>query len=173
MRYWSRKVWSPWPSRRAGSVFVIKGLWLDPYTGRIFTDPSELGRGPPGPIEGSAFIRRKELEPGKETEIRQLSTEWRSPHSSLQGGRIEAKERKTLRNGYRPNKAYQKVYIRIWIEIKKQWGLGFDSREKKSHSKPSRGNLICDPAGIVRKRTIPFIQKHWSYVTLGIQKVEV
>ena len=30
-----------------------------------------------------------------------------------------------------PNKDYQKVYIRIWVEIKKQWGLGFDSEEMK------------------------------------------
>ena len=110
--------------------FVISGQWLDPYTGRVFTDPSMLDVDHVVPLKEAFDSGAKNWNRQKK---RQYANDLRNKDHliAVYRGANRSKGAKDIAQWLPPNKDYQKVYIRIWVEIKKQWGLVFDPAEIK------------------------------------------
>ncbi len=110
--------------------FVISGQWLDPYTGRVFTDPSMLDVDHVVPLKEAYLSGAKNWSRQKKRQYMNFLQN-KDHLIAVYRGANRSKGAKDPALWLPPNKDYHKVYIRIWIEIKKQWGLGFDPMEKR------------------------------------------
>lgn len=107
---------------------VIAGEWHDPYTGRVFTNPSLLDVDHVVPLK-EAFLsganqwsRHKKILFANDLEnTNHLIAVYRSANRS-KGARDPA-------HWLPPNQAYHHEYVTIWLEIKKAWGLSLDPLE--------------------------------------------
>lgn len=107
---------------------VIAGEWHDPYTGRVFTNPSLLDVDHVVPLK-EAFVsgahqwsRQKQIQFANDLDNQDhLIAVYRSANRS-KGARDPAR-------WLPPNQAYHREYVTIWLEIKKAWGLSLDPLE--------------------------------------------
>ena len=109
---------------------VISGEWHDPYTGRLFTNPSLLDVDHVVPLKeafdsgADEWSRQKKIRFANDLENRDhLIAVYRSANRS--------KGAKDPARWLPPNKDYHQEYIRIWLEIKKEWGLSIDPDEAR------------------------------------------
>ena len=110
--------------------FVISGQWHDPYTGRVFTDPSMLDVDHVVPLKEAFDSGAKNWSKQKKRQYANFLQN-KDHLIAVYRGANRSKGAKDPAEWLPPNKDYHKVYIRIWIEIKKQWGLEFDPKETK------------------------------------------
>ena len=108
--------------------FVISGEWHDPYTGRVFTNPSLLDVDHVVPLK-EAFIS------GANTWSRQKKIQFANDLKNadhliaVYRGANRSKGARDPARWLPPNEAYHQEYIRIWREIKKAWVLSMDPEE--------------------------------------------
>ncbi len=110
---------------------VIAGKWLDPYSGKIFTDPRELDIDHLVPLKeahisgGSTWSTEKK---------RRYANDLSSPATLLAVSSSENRKKGALDPARwpPPNHPYRCEYVRLWKEIKTRWGLRSDAVEKKS-----------------------------------------
>ena len=107
---------------------VIAGEWHDPYTGRVFTNPSLLDVDHVVPLKeaflsgAKAWSRQEKILFANDLENKDhLIAVYRSANRS-KGARDPAR-------WLPPNQAYHREYVTIWLEIKKAWGLSLDPLE--------------------------------------------
>ena len=107
---------------------VIAGEWHDPYTGRVFTNPSLLDVDHVVPLKeafdsgAKAWSRQKKIQFANDLDNQDhLIAVYRSANRS-KGARDPAR-------WLPPNQAYHREYVTIWLEIKKAWRLSLDSEE--------------------------------------------
>ena len=107
---------------------VISGEWHDPYTGRVFTNPSLLDVDHVVPLKeafdsgAKAWSRQEKILFANDLENKDhLIAVYRSANRS-KGARDPAR-------WLPPNQAYHREYVTIWLEIKKAWGLSLDPLE--------------------------------------------
>ena len=110
--------------------FVIKGLWLDPYTDRIITDPSDLDVDHVVPLK-EAYLSGAMNWSLQKKRLYANFLENKDHLIAVHRGTNRSKGARDPAQWLPPNSEYRKVYVRIWVEIKKQWGLELDSEEKK------------------------------------------
>ena len=110
--------------------FVVSGQWLDPYTGRVFTDPSMLDVDHVVPLKEAYLSGAKNWSRQKKRQYANFLKN-KDHLIAVYRGANRSKGAKDPAEWLPPNKDYQKVYIRIWVEIKKEWGLKFDPEETK------------------------------------------
>lgn len=110
---------------------VSDGRWLDPYSGKIFTDPQELDIDHLVPLKeahisgGSTWSTEKK---------RRYANDLSSPATLIAVSRSENRS-KAARDPAKwlpPNQAYHCEYIRLWKNVKARWGLETDAAENKS-----------------------------------------
>ena len=107
---------------------VIAGEWRDPYTGRVFTNPSLLDVDHVVPLK-EAFLsgaknwsKQKKIQFANDLENKgHLIAVYRSANRSKGAG--------DPARWLPPNQAYHREYVTIWLEIKKAWGLSLDPLE--------------------------------------------
>ena len=114
--------------KTARQCIVISGEWHDPYTGRVFTDPSLLDVDHVVPLKeafdsgANTWRRQKKILFANDLENEDhLIAVYRSSNRS-KGARDPAR-------WLPPNQAYHREYVTIWLEIKKAWGLSLDPLE--------------------------------------------
>ena len=107
---------------------VISGEWHDPYTGRLFTNPSLLDVDHVVPLKeafdsgADEWSRQKKIRFANDLENKNhLIAVYRSANRS--------KGAKDPARWLPPNTAYHQEYVTIWREIKKAWRLSLDSLE--------------------------------------------
>ena len=109
--------------------FVIKGLWLDPYTGRIFTDPSELDVDHLVPLKEAYLSGARNW--SREKKRRYANHLQNEDHLiAVYRGANRSKGARDPANWLPPNQDYHKVYVENWLTIKREWGLGMDAKEQ-------------------------------------------
>lgn len=110
---------------------VIAGRWLDPYSGKIFTDPRNLDIDHLVPLKeahisgGSAWSKEKK---------RRFANDLSSPDTLIAVSRRENRS-KGARDPARwlpCDSSYHCEYVRAWKEVKARWGLGSDAAEKRN-----------------------------------------
>ncbi len=110
---------------------VVAGLWDDPYTGRVFTDPglldidhliplAEVHRS--GGDKWDSTLRRAYA--NDLTEPKNLIAVFRSANRSI-GDRDPA-------NWMPPNASYHCEYVATWTSVKERWGLSADDAEREA-----------------------------------------
>ena len=110
--------------------FVISGEWHDPYTGRVFTDPSLLDVDHVVPLK-EAFLS------GANQWSRQKKIQYTNDLNNkddliaVYRGANRSKGAKDPALWLPPNEHYHHEYIRIWLEIKMEWGLSIDPEEAR------------------------------------------
>ena len=109
---------------------VIAGRWEDPYTGRVFTDPRNLDIDHFIPLAEVHRSGGHAWTPGKRRRYANdlsnpttLIAVWKSANRS-KGDRDPV-------HWLPPNRAYRCEYLKIWVELKRHWGLGADPVEKQ------------------------------------------
>ena len=107
---------------------VIAGEWHDPYTGRVFINPSLLDVDHVVPLKeaflsgAKAWSGQKKIQFADDLEHKDhLIAVYHSANRS-KGARDPAR-------WLPPNQAYHREYVTIWLEIKKAWGLSLDPLE--------------------------------------------
>ena len=110
--------------------FVTSGQWHDPYTGRVFTDPSLLDVDHVVPLKEAFDSGAKEW--SRDKMVRYFNDLEHKDH--LIAVDRSANRSKGARDPARwlpPNQDYHREYIRIWQKIKKDWGLSSDPEEAR------------------------------------------
>ena len=110
---------------------VLSGKWRDPYSGRIFTDPSLLDIDHVVPLKeaflsgASAWsIEKKRRYANELIDKNHLIAVSRSANRS--------KGAKDPARWLPSDSSYRREYVRIWTEIKKRWGLKMDTLETRA-----------------------------------------
>ena len=110
---------------------VTAGRWLDPYSGKIFTDPGELHIDHLVPLKeahisgGSTWSTEKKRRYANDLSSPATLIAVSSTENRLKGARGPARWLPS-------NHAYRCEYVRLWKEVKARWGLESDAAENKS-----------------------------------------
>ena len=109
---------------------VIAGEWHDPYTGRVFADPSLLDVDHVVPLK-EAFDSGADQWSGEK--MRQYFNDLTNTDHliAVYRGTNRSKGARDPAHWLPPNQAYHREYVTIWLEIKKAWGLSLDPEEAK------------------------------------------
>lgn len=126
--------------KTARECFVIAGKWIDPYTGRVFTDPSLLDVDHVVPLK-EAWVS------GAQNRSRQKKRAFANELNNkdhliaVYRGANRSKGAKDPAQWLPPNHSYHQEYVRIWALIKNQWGLSMDASERKIIQQILKENL--------------------------------
>ena len=113
---------------------VTKGLWVDPYTGRSFTDPSMLDVDHVVPLKEAYQSGARSW--SREKKRRYANSLRNKDHLiAVYRGANRSKGAKDPASWLPPNKDYHKTYIENWLAIKREWGLEMDAREARAIQK--------------------------------------
>ncbi len=110
---------------------VIAGKWLDPYSGKIFTDPQNLDIDHLVPLKeahiggGSAWSTEKKRRYANDLSYPATLIAVSSRENRSKGARDPA-------SWLPSNCAYHCEYVRSWKEVKARWELGSDAAENRS-----------------------------------------
>ena len=109
---------------------VISGEWHDPYTGRVFTDPSLLDVDHVIPLKEAFLSGAKEW--SKEKKRRYANDLQNTDHLiAVYRGANRSKGARDPARWLPPNEVYHQEYVTIWLEIKEKWGLSMDPEEAR------------------------------------------
>lgn len=108
---------------------VIKGEWFDKYTGKYFTNPSDLDIDHLVPLK-NAYISGASNWSKKKKNRYYNYLKYDNHLIAVSKSANRNKSDKSPVNWLPPNKEYQCEYVREWFKIKTAWGLtieeGFD-----------------------------------------------
>ena len=109
---------------------VISGEWHDPYTGRVFTNPSLLDVDHVVPLK-EAFLSGAKAWSRQEKILFANDLQNTDHLIAVYRGANRSKGARDPARWLPPNQAYHREYVTIWLEIKKAWGLSLDPEEAK------------------------------------------
>lgn len=107
---------------------VIKGFWIDPYTGNAYTNPKDMDIDHLVPLKethesgGYAWSKKQ-----RQAYANDLSFE--DHLIAVHKGINRSKGTKDPVEWMPPNKKFQCRHIKSWIEVKENWRLGMDKDE--------------------------------------------
>lgn len=108
---------------------VIKGKWFDKYTGKYFTNPSDLDIDHLVPLKNAHISGASNWSKKKKNRYYNY-LKYDNHLIAVSKSANRNKSDKSPVNWLPPNKEYQCEYIREWFKIKTAWGLtieeGFD-----------------------------------------------
>jgi hypothetical protein len=110
---------------------VVSGQWLDPYTGQIFTDPSDLDIDHVVPLAEAHRSGASHWLPQLRT---QFANDLLFPGSliAVSASANRSKGDRDPADWLPPNPAFQCDYVRAWVMAKGYWGLVMDDRERST-----------------------------------------
>ena len=116
--------------KTARQCWVIAGEWHDPYTGRVFADPSLLDVDHVVPLK-EAFDSGANHWSGEK--MKQYFNDLTNTDHliAVYRGTNRSKGARDPAHWLPPNKEYHQEYVTIWLEIKKAWKLSLDPEEAK------------------------------------------
>lgn len=110
---------------------VIKGMWKDPYTDRVFTNPRQLDIDHLVPLkEAHGSGGYKWTKEQKQRYANDLDN--KNALIAVYRGANREKGARDPSNWLPENIAFQCEYVKSWIAQKSKWHLTMDSKEKKS-----------------------------------------
>ena len=109
---------------------VASGMWIDPYTGSVFTNPSLLDVDHVVPLEEAFHSGAKKWSSEKKKQYANDLTN-KDHLIAVHGGTNRSKKSKDPAQWLPPNTKYHREYVRIWRAIKEKWGLSMDREEEK------------------------------------------
>ena len=115
------------PTLSKNGCYVVKGLWLDPYTNKHFTNPRKLD------IDHLVPLYEVYLSGGKNWTSQQKK-EYANNMSVLIPVYYKANRKKGAKdvaNWMPSNKKYHCKYLKTWIQIKVKYKLSMDNKEKR------------------------------------------
>ena len=108
---------------------VIKGKWFDKYTGKYFTNPSDLDIDHLVPLKNAHISGASNWSKKKKNRYYNY-LKYDNHLIAVSKSANRNKSEKSPVNWLPPNKEYQCEYVREWFKIKTAWGLtieeGFD-----------------------------------------------
>lgn len=107
------------------SCDVISGLWFDPYSGKEFTNPSDLDIDHIVPLSEADKSGSHNWKEDKKEEFANDFENLLPVYSSLN----RSKGGKDPNEWMPPNKDYSCKYINSWMYIKNKWQLSYDNEE--------------------------------------------
>ena len=110
---------------------VLSGRWYDTYTGQYFDDPSGLDIDHVVPLAEAHTSGASEWPSDRKSAYAQDIS---SPDTliTVSASANRSKGSKDPARWMPPNTEYHCEYLRIWVEIKNRWDLGFDPVELAS-----------------------------------------
>lgn len=116
------------------------GLWFDPYTGRTFTDASDLD------IDHMVPLKETHVSGGfrwNEAKRKAYANELSDPHHliAVMDNSNQSKSFRDPDSWMPPNRSYWCEYLNNWVSIKRKWKLSMDKDEAKAVRK---GLSVCD-----------------------------
>jgi len=107
---------------------VVSGRWFDPYTGNIYTDPSDLD------IDHIVPLKEAHLSGAHSwSQLRreQYANDLSEPDSLIAVSKSanRSKGAKDVAQWLPINEAFQCEYARRWIAVKDRWGMAMDKAE--------------------------------------------
>lgn len=106
----------------------LSGLWLGPFTGRLFTDPGDLDIDHLVPLkeahQSGGHAWRRDVR-------RAYANDLANPGHlvAVHNGANRSKGARDPAEWLPPNTAYHCAYVRGWIEVKRAWRLSMDAAE--------------------------------------------
>jgi len=110
---------------------VVRGRWHDPYTGRTFTDPSNLHIDHVVPLKEAHISGGDDWRPRRRRAFAN-NLENRNALMAVEAGANMSKGADDPAEWLPPNEAFHCSYARRWIAIKRSWDLSFDSAERRA-----------------------------------------
>ena len=109
---------------------VGSGMWIDHYTGSVFTNPSLLDVDHVVPLKEAFDSGAKDW---RREKMRQYFNDLTNTDHliAVYRGTNRSKGARDPAHWLPPNQAYHREYVTIWLEIKKAWGLSLDPEEAK------------------------------------------
>ena len=118
---------------------VVKGLWVDPYTGETNTDPSQLDIDHMVPLKNAHISGAWKWDRAKK---HAFANDLKNPNHliAVSRGANRSKSDKPPNEWLPPNKAYQCPYISNWVSIKSNWDLTIEPETLAMWSNCAVGN---------------------------------
>ena len=112
----------------ANGCTVIRGNWRDPYTGKIFTNPSDLDIDHLVPL---AEAHRSGAAGWERRRKQQYANDLNNANSliAVSASANRSKGDKDPARWLPQNSAYHCNYVKNWVAVKTTWGLAADSAE--------------------------------------------
>lgn len=110
---------------------VIKGLWNDPYTGEIFTNPKDLDIDHLVPLKNAYISGADQWD--KEKRVKYANYLGNDYHLiAVKASENRKKSDKGPEKYLPPKKDYQCQYVSDWTKVKNEWKLSINSEEAKT-----------------------------------------
>ena len=117
-----------WDEKSNGDWFVVDGLWNCPYTGKSYTDPSDIDIDHMVPLKevhqsgGHAWSNEKK---------QAYANDLNDPKTlvAVKDSSNQSKGHKDPAEWLPPNRAYWCEYLENWVSVKKNWNLTVDQAE--------------------------------------------
>jgi len=108
---------------------VLRGRWLDPYTGKVFTDPRKLHIDHFIPL---AEVHRSGGYQWDAERRRSYANDLFAPSTliAVAAGANSSKGARDPAKWMPPNEAFHCQYVMSWVEVKTRWGLLMDPKER-------------------------------------------
>lgn len=119
------------PTLDAADCRVLAGEWYDPFTGQIFTSPSDLQIDHMVPLKEAHDSGAHAWEPAKKSAYAQDLLNAKSL-IAVSGSANQSKGARDPAEWLPPNTDYHCEYVRNWTEVKHRWGLSIDDAEKSA-----------------------------------------
>ncbi len=117
---------------------VVKGQWLDPYTGKTFTEPRQLDIDHVVPLKNAHESGAWKWSTEKREEYANYLKDKRHLLAVL--GSENRKKGAKGPDGYMPpDSAFRCDYVKEWIKIKREWGLSFSDHERRAIDRAGTG----------------------------------
>jgi hypothetical protein len=110
---------------------VIKGQWIDPYTGKTFKEPRQLDVDHVVPLKSAHESGAWKWSAEKREEYANYLKD--SRHLLAVQGSENRKKGAKGPDGYMPpDPTFRCDYVKEWVKIKRDWGLLFTDPERKT-----------------------------------------
>lgn len=109
---------------------VGSGMWVDHYTGSVFTNPSLLDVDHVVPLKEAFLSGADQWSAQKKIEYANYLKN-KDHLIAVYRGANRSKGAQDPARWLPPNQAYHREYVSIWLKIKKEWGLSMDPEEAR------------------------------------------
>lgn len=117
------------PTLDSSGCYVQSGEWHDPFTGLVFTDPSDLQIDHMVPLKEAHVSGAHAWEPARKSAYAQDLLNAKAL-IAVSGSANQSKGSRDPAQWLPPNTAYHCEYVRNWTEVKYRYALSFDEAER-------------------------------------------
>lgn len=117
------------PTLDSSGCYVQSGEWYDPFTGLVFTDPSDLQIDHMVPLKEAHVSGAHAWEQARKSVFAQDLLNAKAL-IAVSGSANQSKGARDPAQWLPPNTAHHCEYVRNWTEVKYRYGLSFDEAEK-------------------------------------------